>query len=244
MGDEYRDLNRGWQSETQMQRAYAQNLGRVDPQLDLHWFDTTGISMIFTQVANPTWGTWQCVNSPQANNDNPDRIGKKIINFELWLRLQVKNTATCSGGLGTIMVVYDRQNNNVAAAAHTVVDLLGNSPSGGTVDATTMRNVDNMGRFEILARKQIYLNSCTNTAGQLSKMTIADPIGTSYLIDDFVDPGRLETEFTTTGTLTGADISTGAIYLVTYVDGTSVGATAPGICHTLVGSTRLGFLCA
>ena len=146
------------------------------------------------------------------------RVGKKVMIKHLQLRgLLAANTATTIADT-TYLVVYDRR---PTAALPAISDILKNTTS------SAFSNDDNTGRFRILRRSDAVLsgNSTTPTTGN----EVRD-------VTEFIKVG-LPTVYKALGTGAIADISEGAIYLVT-VGSNAAGTTAA----TLTTASRVRFL--
>lgn len=170
--------------------------------------------------AMDTTGSLTLLNGVAAGTDFTDRIGRKTKLSYVYVR-GIVNAQDASSGptLGRLLLVYDKQ---PAGALPAITDILTAATSVSQV------NLNGRDRFVILADKQYAVGIISNTATQ------------SFAGSPTVHPVKiyrnlgLETIYDGT-TNAIADISSGALYLVT------IGNQAAAAGATFNGTTRVRF---
>lgn len=163
-----------------------------------------------------------------------NRIGQKITLKSLRIRGNVTNVLTCVQGLGRIIVVYDKQAN---AALPNWADLITSISNAGaaTTGALDGINMANRDRFIVLADEQMWLPSCTNTAGVLTNvggLNTTDKNPSMFNFDRFIKLRDMEMHFNNTNGGTFADIQTGSLNFFFALTGTDQSYSANFVART------------
>ena len=159
--------------------------------------------------AMDTTGTITLLNPITQGASTVQRVGKKVMTHSLQIRGQANSGTTTTVSDAAFIIVYDKRPTGALPA---ITDIL------KSVSPSAFNNDDNTGRFKILRRwdNMFVGNTVTPTTGK----EVMD-------IEEFIKI-NLPTVYKALGTGAIADISEGALYLVT-VGGTAAGTAAPGM---------------
>ena len=141
---------------------------------------------------------------PQGSDVN-ERIGRKVTLKSIAMRGYAVSNANTLVTYGRVMLVYDRQPNKALASMTDILD---------SASSLSFNNNQNRDRFLTIMNKSFTLCGNNTTAGQQTE--------TSMICMDYFRKVNLPMQFGSAGTGLIADITTGALLLVT------VGATAAG----------------
>lgn len=166
----------------------------------------------FIDVASNTYacdttGTITLLNAiPQGASVN-QRVGKRVILKSLQARGALQSGTTTVIADTTVLIIYDRQ---PGAALPAITDIL------DTINSRSFNNDGNSDRFKIVRRFDNLMlgNTTAPTTGRE---------GVNF--DEFIDLKGMPTVYKALGTGAIADISSGALYLVT-VGNLAAGTTA------------------
>ena len=187
--------------------AASKETGYVDLTLASYALDTTGSVTLLNAVAQGAAVT--------------QRVGKKIVMKGLQCRGYMQNNSAAIANDVAYMIVYDKRPTGALPA---ITDIL------VSVDASSLNNDNNNGRFQILKRCDEVLLGNTNAA--------ANYLDSMYKSNDFwLDLKSRPVVYKAAGTGAIGDIEEGALYLVT------VGNTAAGTsAAAMAAAFRLRFL--
>lgn len=187
---------------------------------ELKSLDTTSTVSLFGGTAGAAQMT--LLNGCQQGTALWSRNGNKIALKSLYLTAMIQQTgnAQTTNIYGRIMIVYDRQANQLAPGGVTggdITSLLQDTNAGGTNDNSAFAkiNLGNRSRYKILMDEHILLPSCTTGGTMLGW----DPTADDYKIKKYLKLPSLDTEFASgknNGDIT--DITVGSLYLITYSD--------------------------
>lgn len=142
------------------------------------------------------------------------RIGRKIRFKSIQVRGFVSSDTTTAFTTASWFLVYDKRPTGTLPAITDVLD---------SASANSLTNTQNVGRFQIIKRKNYSLCGNTGTAGQQTAKT-------AYYVDEFIKFSKASV-FKAAGTGAIGDIEQGALYLVT------VGSTAAGTSDAIANLT-------
>lgn len=149
-----------------------------------------------------TTGSIQLIATVAQGTTVGTRVGKKIMWKSLQMRGMIISNAAANYNNCCLLVVYDKRPTGSLPAITDILD---------AANAAAMNNDANSGRFVILSRRQWILEANAGAPNGKSNASV----------DDFVKINRY-CEYKAAGTGAIADISSGAVYVV------SVGSNAPG----------------
>lgn len=194
------------------------------PKAELKVWDVS-INQAFSNA-----GVITVVNVMAIGSEIYNRVGRKVYMKSLRFSGYLTNTATSVQDYARFVVVYDSNPNGAAPA---LADIFQNMNGPAATTGFSHLNMNNRERFQIIRDKRFSLPAVTNTAGVLTNMTLQDPIKQSFQIDEFCDMKGLEITYNANATAGIADITAGAVYIVTF------GNT--GVTWSLQGENRLRY---
>lgn len=200
-------------------RKRAKVVPRVPASLQMRRPEKKGVDIALTSANFNTTGSFTLLNATVPGASEQNRIGRKISMKSLMIRGWVRyNQAGTTPGddLLRCIVVYDRQPNG---ATPVISDILQDTDQAGTASSSITANINlsNADRFKILrdwfwaVPQVVGIGGAATQNGQ-----ITDCGAKEFSFKTFINLNGMETHYNagTAGTI--ADISTGALFLVTY----------------------------
>lgn len=166
----------------------------------------------------------QCLNLIQQGAGSWNRVGRKVKLKSIRLKgtaqyvLGLDGSNHLNGGVLRMLLVWDKQPSGNALPAFD--EIFGITEQDGTESSTVMSppRYDNMGRFQVLMDKCLYINPTTYNAAAGGDMYYDLPF------DEYVKLQGRETNFSgQSSPMTIADVSTGGLYLVLRANENSAG---------------------
>lgn len=179
------------------------------PKQELKAFDVANTVSVFA-----AGGTFTVLNACVNGAELYQRVGRKIYMKSLHVRGFITNAATDVQDMLRVIVFYDSQPNAAGPAALATLIQDSNAAAGTSVSSEI--NLINRQRFKILRDFQIMVPAITNTAGVLTNVGFFDQKQESFSVDFFVKLKGLESVFNAVNGGTAADISSGALWIVTF----------------------------
>lgn len=181
-------------------RRLGQEINFVDTAAASREMSTTGAISLLATIAQGAAQT--------------QRIGRKIVLKSIQVRGSVYTGTTTVTSKVSWIIVYDKRPTGVLPA---ITDIL------VTANSNSMTNSENVGRFQIVARKDYAMVGNTGTAGQQDSKTM-------YNVEKFIKI-RKPMVFKSAGNGAIGDIEQGALYIVTVGDQ----ATGTSDCSAYLG---------
>lgn len=169
---------------TGLVRRIGQEVNFVDTAAATYDMNTTGTIALLATIAQGAAQT--------------QRIGRKILLKSIQVRGEAHSDSTTVTATGSWMIVYDKRPTGSLPA---ITDIL------VSANSKSFTNSVNVGRFQIIARKNYSFAGNNTTAGQQDSKTI-------YFVDKFIKLSK-RMVFKAAGTGAIGDIEQGALYFVT-----------------------------
>jgi len=182
-------------------------------QREIKYVDNALTNTTFRQSGIPPTGIY--LGGPIQGAAPYQRVGTKIMNRSLHLRGVLLPQLTDLGGIGRILVVYDRESNGALPGW---ADVIQGTTAAAAISNTTYDGV-NMGnrmRFKVLIDEQFSFPSLTYAAGVVTNLAQLDTTGNSsaakYNFERYVRLNDLPTHFKATAGGIG-DVANGALIM-------------------------------
>jgi len=194
----------------------GRELGKLTPKQELKAFDNALTTNTFNTIANPP--VFQVLNAQVNGAELYQRVGRKCYMKSLRIRGVIQPNGVSAEFAARMLIIYDSQPN---AANPTIQALLQDSSAAGATTWASEINLINRQRFKVLRDKQFLLGNVANVGGATE--IVPDPIKNSLNVDEFIDLNGLETIYNGTNGGTIADITSGALHIVTLGDANAGG---------------------
>lgn len=177
--------------------------------------DTANTHAATLTMALNTTGSVQVVNLIQPGDEYFQRIGRRIEMKSFFINGVIQQTGVFGNpnDYCRIAIVYDRQPNGVIT---TWANVFSSTDQSGTAVSSALSNVNpnEMERYMVLADFRLALPTVT---ANTDSTAAADGVHTSFNINRFIKLKNLKAHYqAATSPSTIADISTGALYVLTY----------------------------
>jgi len=173
-----------------------------------------------TQNGVPPPNSLNLLNAVAAGGAANQRIGTRVFNTSLEIRLKISPTNTNPAAIGTtlarIMVIYDRQPNGAAFATADLLQSL-NIAAGTNNTVYAGLNLDNRERFQVL-RNHLVLPPIGINGVAATTATAITKDANEMMYHTYIKLNQLETHYNKSTNNDIRDINTGALYLFTISD--------------------------
>lgn len=179
------------------------------PKQELKAFDLAYTTQQVSTIAGPP--NFNCLNAMINGSELYQRVGRKTYMKSLHIRgwFDATNAAAIPPDVIRMIVFYDSQPN---AAASAVTDLLQNSNAAAATTVFSGLNLVNRERFKILRDQVHTFPQSIAVAGEYQNVPDTSGI---FAINEFIKLKGLESVYNGTNGGTSADITSGALWIVT-----------------------------
>lgn len=225
-------------SFNKVKKALGYSAGRArsgTPKQELKCIDAAKFTTAFrtpgagTSIAGP-------INAIGNGPEIYQRVGRKVYMKSVQIKGFIQNAATSIQDVGRLFLIYDTQSNGAFPTVADVISDLNNSAPATA--GTSMVNLNNRQRFNILRDHLITFPAVTNTAGVLTNGPSFNDTGKyQYEIDWFIYLRGREAVYNQLAPMGGPDITqiaSGSLFLM-FV------STQQDASYNFIGQTRLRY---